>query len=154
MTFSATIRLDGKTATGIRVPEEVVHALGAGKRPPVRVTIGGHTYRSTVAPMGGEFLLPLSAENRSAAGIRAGDQVTVSIELDEAPRTVELPADLRSALEARSGARAAYEALAFSKKKELVRHVAEAKAPETRLRRIAAGVEKLMAPAEGNPQSR
>jgi uncharacterized protein YdeI (YjbR/CyaY-like superfamily) len=91
--------------------------------------------------------LPLSAENREAAGVRAGDQVSVSIELDEAPRTVELPADLRSALEARPGARAAYEALAFSKKKELVRRVTEAKAPETRLRRIATGVEKLMAAA-------
>lgn len=144
MTFSTTIQLDGKTATGLRVPEEVVLALGAGKRPPVRVTIGRHTYRSTVAPMGGAFLLPLSAENRDAAGVKAGDLVEVSIDLDDSPRTVELPADLRAALEARAGALGAYEALAFSKKKELVRQVTEAKAQETRQRRIAAGVAKLM----------
>src|SRR5712671_3747158 len=98
MRFRATVELGGKTATGIEVPEDVVAALGSGSRAPVTVTIGGHTYRTTVARMGGRFLIPLSAENRTAAGIAAGDQVDVDIEPDTAPREVEVPADLAEAL--------------------------------------------------------
>jgi Domain of unknown function (DUF1905) len=86
MRFRATVELGGKTATGIEVPEEVVTALSSGGRPPVSVTIGGHTYRTTVARMGGRYLVPLSAENRTAAGVAAGDQVDVDIEPDTAPR--------------------------------------------------------------------
>ena len=71
MIFSATIQLDGKTATGIRVPEEVVEGIGGGRRPPVRVTINGHTYRTTVAPVRGEFKIPVSAEVREKAGVAA-----------------------------------------------------------------------------------
>ena len=74
MRFRATIKQSGRTATGIRVPEEVVAALGSGKRPAVRVTIGGHPYRSTVAPMGGAFMIGVSAENRARAGVAAGDE--------------------------------------------------------------------------------
>ena len=69
--FRATVLQSGKTATGIRVPPEVVEALGAGKKPPVRVTMNGHTYRSTVATLGGEFMLPVSAEVRKGAGVAA-----------------------------------------------------------------------------------
>lgn len=82
MRFRATIQLNGKTATGIPVPAEVVASLGPSKRPAVRVTIGGHTYRSTVASMGGEFMLPISSENRMSAGVAAGDEVNVDLERD------------------------------------------------------------------------
>lgn len=95
MRFRATIRLEGKTATGIPVPAEIVHRLGKGKRPPVRVTVGAHTYRSTVAAYGDVFMLPLSGENREAAGVAAGEEVDVDVELDTEPRTVEVPNRLR-----------------------------------------------------------
>ena len=75
MRFRAIIQLSGKTSTGISVPSEVVEGLGSGKRPAVRVTLNGYIYRSTVAPMGGEFLIPISAENRERAGVKAGDEV-------------------------------------------------------------------------------
>ena len=107
MQFRSTIELGGKTATGFEVPGRVVDELGAGKRPAVQVTVNGHRYRSTVAVMGGRFLLPLSAQNRAAAGVAAGDEVTVDIELDTAPRVVEVPADLAAALDAEPAARAA-----------------------------------------------
>jgi len=99
ITFRTTIELGGKTATGLPVPEEVVHALGPGRRPGVIVTIGGHTYRSTIASMGGRWLIPLSAENRAAAGVAAGDHVDVHIEADTATREVAVPHDLATALE-------------------------------------------------------
>jgi hypothetical protein len=86
------VQLNGKTATGIEVPAEVVAGLGPGQRPPVRVTIGDYSYRTTVARMGGRFLVSLSAENRAAAGVAAGDEVDVDLELDDAPREVEVPA--------------------------------------------------------------
>ncbi len=103
--FRAVILQSGKTATGIRVPDEVVAGLGAGKRPPVRVTIGGHTYRSTVASMGGVFMIGVSAENRSNAGVAAGDEVDVDIELDKAPREVTVPLDFAKALRRDAAAR-------------------------------------------------
>ena len=94
MRFRTTIRLDGKTATGIRVPEEVVEGLGGGKRPPVRVTINGHDYRTTVAPVRGEFKIPVSAEVREKAGVSAGDEVDIDVELDAEPREVAVPPEL------------------------------------------------------------
>ncbi|MEA2844373.1 MAG: hypothetical protein QOJ69_2044, partial [Actinomycetota bacterium] len=98
MRFRTTLELGGKTATGIRVPDEVVEGLGSGKRPPVRVTINGHTYRSTVAVMGGAFMVGVSAEERSKAGVAAGDEVDVDIELDTEPREVVVPPDFAAAL--------------------------------------------------------
>ena len=98
--FRATIELHGRTATGIEVPSEVVDGLDAGRRPPVRVTIGSHSYRTTVASRGGRFLVPLSAEQRAGAGVAAGDEVDVDVELDTAPREVDVPADLAAALDA------------------------------------------------------
>ena len=86
MEFRTTVTLGGKTATGLQVPDEVVTALGAGKRPPVVVAVGGHTYRTTIAPMGGAFWIPLAAEHREAAGLTAGDEVAVVVEHDPAPR--------------------------------------------------------------------
>jgi hypothetical protein len=132
-------------ATGLRVPAEVVAALGAGKRPKVTVSLNGYTYRSTVAAYGDLFMLPLSAEHRMAAGVQAGDQVEVTIELDMAPRIVEVPADLAAALAAQPGASAAFDALSYTLRKEYVRQVEEAKAPATRERRIAGILVKLKA---------
>ena len=130
-------------ATGLPVPADAVAAMGTGKRPKVRVTLNGYTYRSTVAAYGDVFMLPLSAEHRTAAGVKAGDQVEVTIELDLEPRTVEVPADLAAALAAQPGAAAAFDALSYTMRKEYVRQVEEAKAPATRERRIAGIVVKL-----------
>ncbi len=134
MEFRTTVELGGKTATGLRVPDDVVQALGAGKRPPVQVTVGRYSYRTTVAPMGGAFYVPLAAEHREAAGITAGEEVDVRIELDSAPREVALPEDLDAALD--EDARAFFAGLAPSHRKEWVRWVEEAKKPETRAARI------------------
>ena len=143
MRFRTTVELGGKTATGLEIPAEVVDALGAGKKPPVRVTIGGHTYRSTVAVMGGRYLLPLSAENRAAAGVVAGDEVDVDAELDTEPREVAVPADLTAALEGDDVAREAFERLSYSHRRRHVMAIEEAKTPETRRRRVTKALETL-----------
>jgi len=143
MRFHATVQLNGKTATGIEVPAEVVAGLGPGQRPPVRVTIGEYSYRTTVARMGGRFLISLSAEHRAAAGVAAGDEVDVDLELDDAPREVEVPADLAAALARDDAARAAFESLAYSHRKEWVRWITEAKKPDTRTTRITKTVQSL-----------
>jgi Bacteriocin-protection, YdeI or OmpD-Associated/Domain of unknown function (DUF1905) len=143
MRFRTTVELGGKTATGMPVPHEVVEALGAGKKPPVRVTIGGHTYRSSIASRGGVYLLPLSAENRTAAGVAAGDEVDVEVELDDAPREVPVPDDLRTALDGDDAARATFEALPYSHKQRHVLAIEGAKTPETRARRIDKALEML-----------
>jgi hypothetical protein len=144
VTFTTTIlKDDTKNATGLRVPAEAVAALGTSKRPPVTVSLNGYTYRSTVAAYGELFLLPLAAEHREAAGVKAGDEVEVTLELDAEPRTVAVPDDLAAALEAKPGARAAFDALAYSQRTEHVRQVETAKAEATRERRIAGIVAKL-----------
>jgi hypothetical protein len=145
MKFRATVELGGKTATGIEVPDDVVAALGPGSRPPVTVTVGGHSYRTTVARMGGRFLVPLSAENRTAAGVAAGDQVDVGIEPDTAPREVEVPADLTEALAKDDTAKATFDGLSYTHRKEWVRWVEEAKKADTRATRLAKTVEALHA---------
>lgn len=143
-TFTTNIMKDGeKNATGLVVPSEAVEALGAGKKPKVKVSLNGYTYRSTVAVMGGLFLLPLSAERRQAAGVKAGDRVDVTLELDTEPRIVDIPADLAAELAKQPGAAAAFDALSTSVRKEYVRQVESAKALETRNRRIAGIVAKL-----------
>ena len=145
MRFRATVELHGKTATGIEVPDDVVGALGAGNRPAVTVTVGGHSYRTTATRMGGRFLIPLSAENLTAAGVAAGDEIDVDIEPDTAPREVEVPADLAEALARDEGAKTTFDALAFTHRKEWVRWVAEAKKAETRAARLAKTIEALHA---------
>lgn len=136
MEFRTKVELGGKTATGMEVPEEVVEALGAGGRPPVEVRINGHAYRSTIARMGGRYMLPLSAENRAAAGVSAGDSVVLEVEIDTRPREVEVPGDLRAALEGDPEAKARFERLPYSHRKEHVRALEDAKKPETRARRL------------------
>ena len=141
--FSTTLLLGGKSATGIAVPPDVVTALGRGKRPPVVVTINGYTYRSTVAPMGGEYMLPVSAEVRGHAGVAAGDEVRVEVELDTEPREVVVPPDLAEALDAEAEAKRFFEGLSYSNKRRVVGSVEGAKAEETRRRRIAKAVTSL-----------
>jgi hypothetical protein len=142
MEFSTTMFQDGNN-TGIEVPAEVVEGLGAGKRPPVVVTVNGYTYRSTVAPMGGKYLLPFSAERRGESGITGGDAIDVEVVLDSAPRVVDVPEDLQAALDAAPEASAAWAKLSYSHQKAHVTAVLGAKAAETRTRRIAAVVAKL-----------
>lgn len=143
MRFRTTVELGGKTATGLEVPADVVDALGAGKKPPVVVTLAGHSYRSTVAVMGGRYLLPLSAENRTAAGVAAGDEVDVEVELDSAPREVTVPEDLAAALAADAAAGEAFERLSYSHRRRHVMAIEDARTPETRQRRVAKALEAL-----------
>jgi Domain of unknown function (DUF1905)/Bacteriocin-protection, YdeI or OmpD-Associated len=143
MRFRARIELHGKTATGIQVPPEVVESLKSSKRPPVRVTINGHTYRSTVAPMGGEFLLPVSAENRELAGVEAGDEVDIEVELDTEPREVTVPPDFRDALDRDADARRFFDGLSKSSRQRVVLSIEGAKTAETRLRRITKAIGDL-----------
>ena len=142
-TFSAVVLLGGKTATGIRVPPAVVARLAAGKRPPVRVTVGAHTYRSTVAVMGGAYMVPLSAENRSLARVAAGDHVDVRLELDTEPREVTVPADFALALAEEPDAQEFFDRLSYSQKRWFVDGIEAAKTVETRDRRIAKAVGML-----------
>ena len=149
MRFRTTIQQTGKTAAGIRIPDEVVAALGSGRRPPVRVTIRGYTYRNTVAVMGGEYWIGVSAEHRAAAGVAGGDEVEVQLELDTAPREVEVPADFAAALDAEPAARRTFDALSYSNRSWHVLSVTGAKTDETRQRRIAKSVAALR---EGRPR--
>jgi len=143
--FRTKLLSAGKTATGFEVPASVVEALGQGKRPPVKVTINGFTYRNTVAVYGGKFLIGVSAENRESAKVGAGDMLEVTLELDRAPREVEVPADFKAALRREPKALAAFEALSYSHKRQHTLAVEAARAPETRARRIAKSVQALKA---------
>ena len=145
MKFQAMLQLHGKTATGITVPAEVVEALGGGKRPPVTVTFNGFSYRTTISPMGGQFLIPVSGERRTAAGAAAGDDLEVDVELDTAPRVVEVPADLTAAFADDPEARRIFVAMSFSHQNEYVTAIEGAKAAETRARRISSTISKLHA---------
>lgn len=141
--FRATLEQAGKTATGIHVPDDVVAALGPSRKPAVKVTIGDHAYRSTIAARGGRYLLPVSAENRERAGIEAGDVVDVELELDTEPRTIEAPADLLAALDPYPDARRFFDDLSYSQRQWFVLSVEGAKTPETRERRIGKAVAML-----------
>ncbi|MGX1808259.1 YdeI/OmpD-associated family protein [Nocardia sp. NPDC055321] len=128
---------------GLEVPPEVVTALGDGARPPVTITINGHSWRSRIALMRGRHLIGLSKANRAAAGIEIGDEVEVEVELDTEPREVVEPADFAQALDADPEARAAYDALSHSRKREHVLAIEGAKKPETRQRRIEKAIASL-----------
>jgi hypothetical protein len=143
MKFRALIEGAGKTAAGIEVPPEVVNALGSSKRPAVRVTIKGYTYRSTVAVLGGRFMMGVSAEVRAAAGVAAGERVDVEMELDTAPREVAVPPTLKKELAGDAAARNRFDALSYSKKRLLVDPIANAKTDETRQRNLAKAMAQL-----------
>ena len=140
MRFTASIELSGKSATGIEVPAEVVASLGSGKRPPVRVTLSGHTYRSSVGSMGGRFMIPVTAEVRQVTGVKAGDQVAIDLELDTEVRSVEVPPDLAAALAADPEAKRFFETLSYSNQRRHVEPIEQAKTDDTRRRRIEKSV--------------
>lgn len=137
MKFRTTVILGGKTATGIPVPAEAVAELGTSKKPAVKVTIGEYSYSSTVAVMGGQFMIPLSAEHRKGAGVSAGEEIEVELALDTRPREVDVPADLAALLEQNAGAKAFWDGLSYTNKRRFVLSIEDAKTAETRQRRIA-----------------
>lgn len=143
MRFRAKILQSGKTAAGIEVPAKVVAALGTSKRPPVRATINGFTYRTSVASMGGRFMLGVPPEFREGAGVAAGDMVDIDLEPDTQPREVAIPADLASALARNAGAKRFFEGLNYSNRRRLVMAIEALKSPEARERRIGKTVEQL-----------
>lgn len=143
MKFTATVEASGKTATGIEVPADVVEKLGAGKRPPVRVTINGYTYRTSIGVMGGRCLIPVSADVRKAAGVAAGDELDVDLDLDTAPRVLAVPADLAQAMD--PDTRRFFDSLSYSRRQRFVLPIEQAKTPETRQRRIDKALTALRA---------
>jgi hypothetical protein len=142
MKFSTTILQSGNN-TGIVVPPAVVDGLGGGKKPAVTVTIGSYSYRSSVAVMGGQFLIPLSAERRAESGIKGGDAVEVELTLDTEPREVVVPEDLSVALAGDAAAKAFFETLSYSNKLRHVLSITDAKTPETRQKRIDKAMDML-----------
>jgi hypothetical protein len=142
--FSAELERAGKTSARLRVPVDLKELYGCA-RPPLRVTIRGHTWRTTPGVYGSVAWIGLNKDVRAAAGVDAGDRVRVTMELDAEPRRVDVPDDLRTALRADPVARAAFAKLSFTHGREYVQWVEEAKRPETRARRIAATVERVRA---------
>ena len=145
MNFRTTILQTGKNTTGIEVPPEVIESLGAGKRPAVRVTVKGYTYRSTIASMGGKYMVSVSSEVREKAGVAGGETVDVELELDTAPREVNVPADFAKALAKDAKAKQNFEALSYSNKQRHVLSIGGAKTEETRQRRIEKALTELRA---------
>ncbi len=142
-TFQTILIQAGKTATGIEVPNEIVTSLSPSKKPAVKVTVNGYSYRSTIAVMGSKFMIPVSAEHRLGAKVKGGDNITVSLELDTEPRILELPADLALALEQNANAKAKFEALSYSQKRIHTLSVEGTKNPETRAKRVTKAIETL-----------
>jgi hypothetical protein len=144
LSFETTVFQSGNN-TGIVVPDEIVEQLGRGKKPPVKVTINDYTYRNTVAVYGGQFMIGISADNRSKAKVKGGDTITVTLELDTEPREVALPADFEKALSKNTVAKKFFESLSYSNKRHYVLPIEEAKATETRQRRIEKALTDLAA---------
>lgn len=144
-TFRTVLHQQGNNV-GIVVPDQVVAELGAGKRPLVTVTINGsYSFVYTIAVMGGKNMIGFSAAHREASGLRGGDEVEISVELETAPRVVDMPPELTAALAADPQAAAAFEKLSFTFRKEHARSISEAKADETKQRRL----EKILAGLRG-----
>lgn len=143
MKFRGTVFPSGKNTTGIHVPPDVMTGLGAGKRPPVKITINGYTYRSSVGTWEGNPVLSVSAEVRAKAGIAAGDEVDVDVEHDTEPREVTVPPDLAAALAEDPTVQQRFDALSYSNKQRIVLPIEDAKTDETRQRRIAKAVSTL-----------
>lgn len=144
MKFKTSILQTGNN-TGIEVPAEVVEGLGGGKKPAVVITIGSYSYRSSIAVMGGKFLIPLSSERRAESGLKGGDPVEVQLALDDAPRVVSVPEDLSVALAGDAIAKAFFEKLSYSNQLRHVLSITDAKTAETRQRRIDKAMETLRA---------
>jgi antitoxin component of MazEF toxin-antitoxin module len=142
MKFKTKIVQSGNN-TGINVPAEIIEGFNAGKKPPVKIAINKYSYQSTVAVMGGKYMVSLSKAHREAAGVNGGDAVEINVELDDAPRTVEVPADFQKVLNKNAAAKKSYEALSASKKKNMVLLITEAKTEETRFKRIEKAIASL-----------
>lgn len=140
--FEAVIIATDRGGAFVRVPADVVAALGGRGRTPVRATFDGARYAGSIVAMGGEPILGVLKRIRSDLGKEPGDTVVVTVELDEEERTVEVPNDLRAAL-VQGGVAEAFEALSFSHRREYVMWIEEAKKPDTRARRIAQTVERV-----------
>jgi hypothetical protein len=145
MEFRAELQRTGGNTTGFEVPQEIVDGLGGGGRPKVVVTLNGYTWRSSIARMGGSYWLGVSAQNRAGAGVAGGEVHDVTVELDTAERTVTVPDDLAAALDREPAAKAIWDRLSFSHRREHVEHIEGAKSAETRARRVAKAVEMLTA---------
>lgn len=143
MKFKTTLLEAGKTATGIKVPPEIVESFKAGKKPPVRITINGYTYHNTIGVMGGVYMVGVSAEHRKGAGVKGGDQIEVTIELDTDVRVVDIPAEFQKALDKNSAAKKYFNTLSNSRKKGIVVPIKDAKTDETRDRRIEKAITQL-----------
>jgi hypothetical protein len=140
-TFRTVLHQQGNNV-GIVVPDDVIAELGAGKRPLVKVTIDGtYSFDYTIAVMGGRNMIGFSAAHRAASGFHGGDEVEIELQLQTAPREVEMPPELTAALAADPVAAAAFDKLSFTFRKEHARAISEAKAEETRQRRL----DKIMA---------
>ena len=143
--FATTLLPTGKNTTGIVVPESVVAELGAGKKPKVVVTLNGFEYRSSIAVMGGVYMLGVSAEVREHSGVKGGDEITVELELDDEPRELALPADFKALLDKNATAKTFFEGLSHSNKQRYVLPIVQAKTDETRQRRIEKAISDLAA---------
>ena len=139
MRFRAKVLLAGKTATGVEVPAKVVDGLGSTRRPLVRVTINGFTYRSAIAPMGGTYMLGINEQVREGARVKAGDTVDVNVELDTEKRDVEVPPELAKALARDPKAKKYFDSLSAP--------IANGKTAETRERNLAKAMQELKAKA-------
>ena len=144
-TFRAVLALHGKTATGVEVPPAVVDELGAGNRPAVTVTVNGHSWPSTIATYGGTFMLGVSATNREAAGVAAGDEIEVTVEVDRSSRETEVPPDLADALAGAHDALERFEKLTPTQRGYFSESVTSAKKPETRAKRVERAIDALRA---------
>ncbi len=142
--FKTTILTAGKTATGISIPKEIIESLNAGKKPPIKVTLNGYNYRSTVAVMGGKYMVGVSADIREAARVKGGDTLIVEIELDNEERKVLLPLDFKKTLEKTPKAKKFFETLSYSKQKNHVTLIELAKTDATRQKRIAKSIADLL----------
>ena len=140
VTFSTKLSAFGNN-TGIEVPPEVIQELGGGSRPALSVDVNGYVYRNTVAVMGGKHLISVSAAIRKETGLRAEDAITVTLTVENTPRTVDVPGDLAAALEANPGTRAFFDKLSSSLRRYHVDNITSAKTDETRQRRIDKAVE-------------
>jgi len=138
-TFKTTLHQTGNN-TGIVVPAEIVEALGGGKRPALNVTVNGFAYRSSLATMGGQYMISFSSDKRVATGLNGGDKIAVTLELDTAPRVMDVPPDLQKALEKDKAAKAYFATLTYSNQRRHIDPINDAKTPETRARRIEKSV--------------
>lgn len=141
--FRTTLVRGKGTTMGMIVPEEIVAALGESKKPKVKVTINGYTYRSSVAVMGGQFMVGIANEHRKPAKVEDGGTVDVTLELDTEKREVAVPPELAAALSKNKAAKAAWDKLSYSHQRQHAEPIAAAKADDTKARRVAKTIEML-----------